>query len=107
MLYLLGEAKMKYSRLVHTYPNIIDMIKNPVFRERHNMRINLVCAFWNMLGARGCNLPKFTCEICGTPIRKRTPRKYMVCKHCLHKYVQDVRWGNRKPIYYVPKVAVN
>jgi hypothetical protein len=89
------------------YPNICDMIYNPAFFIPHNIKMNsAVMNFWNLIGARARMPFKFECEVCKTPMHKRGPRKYMVCQRCLKRYVLDVRYGRRVPVFHVPLVAV-
>jgi ribosomal protein L37AE/L43A len=96
------------TRLSRIYPNIIDLIFNPTFygNTHGGYKRNRWLKFWDLIGARNQKPSKFECEICGTPMRKRRQRKYMVCQKCLHRYIQEVRYGTRTPVYHVVKVAV-
>jgi hypothetical protein len=90
------------------YPNICDMIYSPAFFIPHNVRMNnRVMNFFNLVGARERKPFKFECEVCHSPMQSHnSQRKYMVCRRCLHRYIADVRWGNRVAKFHVPLVAV-
>ena len=93
-------------RIKKMYPNIIDMIAySPIYSVKRGHNCNTLILFWNYLGARGKKPYKYECDVCGEPIQKRRPRKYMICQKCIRRYIVEVEQGKRTPIYHVMKVA--
>lgn len=110
VFYQRHKQRFRNNRLRRLYPNIYDMFSNPAFaataKTNKNIHNSRLAHFWNYIGAR-CNTPtpKFQCEICGDPIRKRRSRKYLVCKKHLNTYIAEVHAGTRIAKKYVPLVA--
>jgi hypothetical protein len=90
------------------YPNIFDLYLNSAFTAKlSGQPLNRWCHFWNLLGDRTRKPCKFECEVCHEPMHNRNSKRlYMVCNRCLHRYIADVRWGKRQPVYHVRMVAV-
>jgi len=84
---------MAYPKLSSLYPHLTDFQANPAFHEplkygaTTNRKLNNVCSFWNLIGARGTGHGN-RCDTCGVLYSKshRQNKQLNLCGLCVQKH---------------------